>query len=156
MQKSEKDDFGLKIKDSLEKIIFSLKTKKFNNSLDTLIFGYLIANIFNANNYIELNIDLIDNLYQEFQNSYNKPINIIYQNLVNKAISINNLSLSKNDSNDFCLLSSNEKIENKIENEFYDINSIDDLNYQDYNQINNNINNNNRQRNRNRNRQLKF
>ena len=64
MKKCDKDDIGLKIKDSLEKIIFSLKNKKFNNSIDTLIFGYIIANIFNSNNEIELQNELIDNLYK--------------------------------------------------------------------------------------------
>ena len=141
MKKCDKDDIGLKIKDSLEKIIFSLKNKKFNNSIDTLIFGYIIANIFNSNNEIELQNELIDNLYKEFQNSYTKPINIIYQNLVNKAISLNNLSLSKNenDSNDFCLFNDNE--DNNIEKNFIDINSIDNINYGNKNQINININN---------------
>ena len=137
MKKCEKDNFGLKIKDSLEKIIFSLKNKKFNNSIDTLIFGYIIANIFNSNNKIGLSIDLIDNLYQEFQNSYNKPINIIYQNLLDKAISFNNLSLPKNNSSDFCLFN-DDNDENKIDNEFYDINSLDNnINYQNYKNINN-------------------
>ena len=128
MEKCEKENDGILIKKTLEKILYSLRNKKFNNPTDSLMFGYIIANIFN-NNQMKLEDGLIENLFIEFQNSNMKSIDYIYNNLLNYSISLEKLSLAKIDSDDFCLFGDSD-------NNNFNINEIDD----DKNKINNNNN----------------